>query len=210
MARRATPAPAAIVEKIAIPIVPPISWPVELRPEIMPVSSSRAPVRIEMDTETTATPRPTPAMSIPGRTSAQVAAVLTDVGEERHAARRDRERCGEWPANASVADDVAGRVGADSCRQGERDEGEAGRERPHVEDVLEVERAEQEEPEDRAGGSEHQEEAAADCTIRQPLDPQERRVGVPLAHCEGSEPHDAAEADEQRLEGRPADAARPG
>ncbi len=35
----------------------------------MPVSSWRAPVRIEMDTATTATPRPAPAMSIPGRTS---------------------------------------------------------------------------------------------------------------------------------------------
>ena len=34
-------APAAIVENTAIPIVPPISWPVELRPEIIPDSSSR-------------------------------------------------------------------------------------------------------------------------------------------------------------------------
>ena len=30
------PLPAAIVEKIAMPTVPPISWPVELRPEIIP------------------------------------------------------------------------------------------------------------------------------------------------------------------------------
>ena len=63
------PLPAAIVEKIAIPMVPPISWPVELRPEIIPVSSSRAPVRMAIETETTATPSPSPATSIPGSTS---------------------------------------------------------------------------------------------------------------------------------------------
>ena len=63
-----TPLPAAIVEKIAMPIVPPISWPVELRPEIIPASVSRAPVRIAIETETTAMPRPNPATSIPGST----------------------------------------------------------------------------------------------------------------------------------------------
>src|SRR3954452_24736841 len=42
-----TPVPAAIVVKIAMPIVPPISWPVELRPEIIPASVSRAPVIAE-------------------------------------------------------------------------------------------------------------------------------------------------------------------
>jgi hypothetical protein len=63
------PLPAAIVGKIAIPSVPPISWPVELRPEIIPASSSRAPVRTAIETETTAMPSPNPATSIPGRTS---------------------------------------------------------------------------------------------------------------------------------------------
>jgi len=33
-----TPVPAAIVDKIAMPIVPPMSWPVELTPEIIPAS----------------------------------------------------------------------------------------------------------------------------------------------------------------------------
>jgi hypothetical protein len=42
---------------------------VALRPEIIPVSCSRAPVRIAIETETTARPRPSPATSIPGRTS---------------------------------------------------------------------------------------------------------------------------------------------
>ena len=88
----------------------------------------------------------------------------------------------------------------------EGDEGEAGRERPHAEDVLQVERAEQEEAEDRTGRREHQEEAAADGTIRQPLDAQERCVGVALEDSEGSEARDAAETDEQRLERRPAGA----
>ena len=67
---RAADAPvalAAIVEKTAIPIVPPISWPVELRPEIIPDSSAREPVMTEIETETTAIPRPKPATSIPGR-----------------------------------------------------------------------------------------------------------------------------------------------
>ena len=57
-----------MVEKSAIPIVPPISWPVELRPEIIPVSSSRVPAMIAIETETTAMPSPNPATSIPGRT----------------------------------------------------------------------------------------------------------------------------------------------
>ena len=92
--------PAAIVEKIAIPIVPPISWPVELRPEIIPVSSSRAPVRIAIETETTATPRPTSRDEHPGQHVAEVAAVLADVGEQRHAAGRDHECCGERAADA--------------------------------------------------------------------------------------------------------------
>ena len=62
--------PAAIVVSTAIPIDPPISWPVVLRPESIPVSSSPAPVSTETETETRATPRPTPATSIPGSRSA--------------------------------------------------------------------------------------------------------------------------------------------
>jgi hypothetical protein len=61
--------------------------------------------------------------------------------------------------------DVPGRVRADPCCQGEEDEGEPGGERPHAEDVLQVERAEQEEAEDRAGRREHEEDAAADGAI---------------------------------------------
>ena len=147
---------------------------------------------------------------MPGRTSREVAAVLADVGEQRHPGRGDQERAGERAADAVPADDVAGRVGADSCRERERDEGEAGRERPHAEHVLQVERAEQEEAEDRAGRGEHQEEAAADGAIGEPLDPQERCVGAALKSREGSEPGEAAEADHERLGRRPAGAFGPG
>ena len=111
------------------------------------------------------------------------------------------ERSGERAADAVLADDVSGGVRADSCRERERDEGEAGRERPHAEHVLEVERAEQEEAEDRAGRGEHQEEAAADGAIGEPLDAQERCVGAALEDREGSEPGEAAEA-EERASGR--------
>jgi len=82
------------------------------------------------------------------------------------AAGRDDECTGERSAHAVAADDMTGRVRADPCRHRERDEGEAGGERPHPEDVLQVERAEQEEAEDRTGRGEHEEEAAADGAIR--------------------------------------------
>ena len=53
-------------------------------------------------------------------------------------------------------------------------------ERAGAEHVLEVERAEEEEAEDRAGRDEHQEEPAADGAIGEPLDPQQRLLGPAL------------------------------
>jgi hypothetical protein len=105
-----------------------------------------------------------------------------------------------------TAGDVTGRVRADPCRKREWDKGEASGERAHAEDVLQVERAEQEEAEDRTGRGEHEEEAAADGAIRQPFDTQERCIGVALDGSEGSEAREAAETAEQSLEGRPAGA----
>ena len=93
------------------------------------------------------------------------------MGEERHAAGGDDKRSGEGAADAVVTDDVPGRVRADPGGEGQRDEGEAGRERSQAEHVLQVERVEQEEAEDRTGRGEHEEEATADRTICQPLDP---------------------------------------
>ncbi len=53
--------------------------------------------------------------------------MLADVGEKRHTGRGDQEGRGERAADAVPADDVTGRVGADSGGESERDEGEAGR-----------------------------------------------------------------------------------
>ncbi len=97
------------------------------------------------------------------------------------------------------ADDVSGRVRADSCGERERDEGEAGGERPPPEDVLEVQRREQEEAEDRTGRGEHQEEPAADCAIGQPLDAQERCLDAALERREGRESGEAADSEEESV-----------
>src|SRR5204863_6640434 len=116
----------------------------------------------------------------------------------------DEECSGERSAYAVAADDVPGRMRADPCCDREGDEGEAGGEWPHVEDVLQVERAEEEEAEDRTGRREHEEEAAADGTIGQPLDAEEWCIGMSLEGSEGSEAREATEIEEQSLEGRPA------
>ena len=83
-------------------------------------------------------------------------------------------------------------------------------ERARAEDVLEVERAEQEEAEDRAGRDEHQEQAAADGAIGEPLDPQERLLGVALPGCEGGEPDEAERCEPDRLGRAPAGLICPG
>src|SRR3954451_24739780 len=62
--------PVAIVARTAMPSEPPISCPVVLRPESIPVWSCAAPVSTETETPTSATPRPTPAISMPGSRSA--------------------------------------------------------------------------------------------------------------------------------------------
>src|SRR4051794_29184834 len=63
--------PAAMVASTAMPMVPPISWPVVFRPESMPLSSSSVSVMTDTETETSTTPRPRPVTSMPGRTSAR-------------------------------------------------------------------------------------------------------------------------------------------
>ena len=91
-----------------------------------------------------------------------------------------------------------------SGREGERDEGEAGHQRVRAEHVLEVERAEQEEAEDRAGRDEHQEQPAADGTVGDPLDPQQRLLCPALPGCEGAEPNEAERCEPDRLGRAPA------
>ena len=65
-----TPAePAAMVAMAAMPIDPPISWPVVFSPDKMPVSSSAAPVITDTETDTRTRPSPMPAISMPGSRS---------------------------------------------------------------------------------------------------------------------------------------------
>ena len=127
-----------------------------------------------------------------------------DVGEERHPGCRDQECRDERRADAVAADDVSGCVGAGSGCERERDEGEAGQEWVRAEYVLEVERGEQEEAEERAGSDEHQEQAAADGTVSDPLDPQQRLLGVALPGGEGGETHEAERREPDRLGRAPA------
>jgi hypothetical protein len=105
-----------------------------------------------------------------------------------------------------TADDVTRGMCADPGGQRQRHEGEARRERPQAEDVLQVERAEQEEAEDRPGRREHEEDAAGDRAIRESLDAQERRRGAALEDGERAEADEATETAEQRLERGPAGA----
>ena len=71
--------------------------------------------------------------------------------------------------------------------EGERDEREAGRERAAAERELQVERAEQEQPEHEAGVDQAEQQAAADGPVAEPLDAQERLGGAALADGEGGE-----------------------
>ena len=59
----------AMLTSTAMPMEPPTSCPVVFNPDSMPVSSAGAPVSTDRATPTSATPRPTPAMTMPGRTS---------------------------------------------------------------------------------------------------------------------------------------------
>ena len=134
---------------------------------------------------------PEPGDEHPGQDVAEIGAVLADVREQRHAGGGDRERRRERHPHAVTADDVAGGVSADPGRERERDEREAGHERAGAEHVLEVERAEQEEAEDRACCDEHQEEPTADGAIGEPFDAQKRLLGPALPDREGGEPSEA-------------------
>jgi hypothetical protein len=66
----------------------------------------------------------------------EVAAVLSDPREQEQAGGGDRERGGERPADAVTVDQVPAGVRPGSGCKRERDEGEAGRQRPLAEDEL--------------------------------------------------------------------------
>jgi hypothetical protein len=75
--------------------------------------------------------------------NAQITAVAVDHREERHSDGGDAEGAGERHTHSAVVDQAASGVGAGSGGERERDEGEPGRKRPCAEDVLQIERAEQ-------------------------------------------------------------------
>ena len=80
---------------------------------------------------------------------------------------------------------MAGGVGAAAGCERERDEREAGRQRAVAERELQVERAEQEEPEHETGVDQGQQQAAADGAVAELLDAQERLGGAALGDREG-------------------------
>ena len=84
-------APAAIVEKTAIPSVPPISWPVELRPEIIPAPPRAAGQDRDRDRDDGEAEAES-GDEHPREDIAEIGAVFANVGEEGHAAGSDRER----------------------------------------------------------------------------------------------------------------------
>src|SRR5436305_1618565 len=102
---------------------------------------------------------------------------------------------GKRDANAVTADNMAGCMRADACCDGERDEREAGHQRARPEDVLEIDRAEVEEPEDRSCCGEHQEEPSADCAIAEPPDLEKRSLGVRFEDGERGEPDETGESE---------------
>src|SRR5581483_1976789 len=139
-----------------------------------------------------------------GQQVAEVAAVGGDVGEEQQTASGQCERRPGYPAQAVLVDQLAGGAGAHAGREGERDECEPGRERAVAERELQVERAEQEQPEHETGVDEEEQQAAADGAVAEPLDAQERLRGAALADGEGGEAGDACGAYAERLRGDPA------
>jgi hypothetical protein len=94
---------------------------------------------------------------------------------------------------------VAGGVRAGASRECEGDEGKASPERTVAERELQVERAEQEEPEHEPGVDEAQYEATADAPVGEPVESKQRLPGTQLADCEGGEAESADAADAERL-----------
>src|SRR5438067_10728639 len=95
-------------------------------------------------------------------------------------------------------------MSAHACCEREWDEREAGQQRARPEDVLEIDRAEIEEPEDRSCCGEHQEEPSADCTIAEPPNLEKRRLGARFEDGERREPDETDKSEAERLRRGPA------
>ena len=87
-------------------------------------------------------------------------------------------------------------------------EGQAGFHGAGAEDVLHVERGEQEGSEEHGRGGQHHHEAAADAAIGEALDLQQRLGRVHLDQGEGDQTEDAGPADSEGLQRGPAGAGR--
>ena len=101
-------------------------------------------------------------------------------------------------------------MGAASGGERQRDEREAGRERTAAECELQVEGAEQEQPEHETGVDQGQQEATADGPVAEPVDAQERLGGAEArSTAKAAEAGDADAADAERLPGdiQPAESA---
>ena len=174
--RRVAPAePAAIVARTAMPIVPPISWPVVLSPDSMPLSSSLAPVMTddgdadEHDAEAEAGDEHA------GQDIAEVAAV--GAGGRRAAASRLRSAANPAAIGTrtpACIEQVVADPDARGKRDGEGQEREAGlaagrRPARSACTARSAGRSEQ-----RCGRREHHEKAAPYAAVGQTLDPKQR------------------------------------
>ena len=135
---------------------------------------------------------------------ANVAAVAVDTGQQQHPGGGQRERDGHGNPQAGVTDEVAAEMRAEADDGGHRQEREPGLQRAGAEDLLQVDRGEQERAEQDRGRGEHHHEAAADSALAEPRDVEQGPAGVQLQCGERGEAGQAGEAEAERLHGRPA------
>ena len=129
-----------------------------------------------------------------------VAALCVDTGEQQHAGGRQREGDRHGDPQAGVPDEVAAEMRAQADDDGHRQEGETGFQRAGAEHLLQVDRGEQERPEQDRGRGQHHDEAAADSALAQPRDVEQRLAGVQFQGRERGEASQAGEAEAERLQ----------
>ena len=139
-----------------------------------------------------------------GEQVGEVAATGVDGGEQEEAgcgggkARRHRG------AHSGVGHHMAGEVDAGRERDGEREERETGLEGTGSQHVLHVERAKQEQPEQRGRRGEHHREPAADAAVGEAVDIQQRVSGPALCEHECDQAGDSGRGGAEHGGGAPA------
>ena len=187
-----------------MPIEPPISWPVVLRPESMPVfvpgpGHDGHRDADEHDAESD------PCDEHPRQDIAEVAAVGADGRQHQHPAGRGCEADGHRHTDPCVSEHVVSDMHPAGQRDSQRQEREPGLQWPGAQDVLHVEGDEQEGAEQRGGRGEHHQEAAAHRAVGQPLDPKQRVRSAQLDDCEREQAGESGTADGDGLRRGPAD-----